>query len=159
MCVPKFSFLLLALAITWPITAATAKKRTHKRPSTPATTSRKAPVKATPAKSKSTRRGTTKAKAAAVVHRHNYQSSPTSDRYKEIQQALVTKGYMKSDATGEWNGESAEALKRFQADQNLTPDGKLNSLSLIALGLGPKRMAAASQPSAEVELPRAELSK
>jgi hypothetical protein len=37
-----------------------------------------------------------------------------------------------------------EALKRFQADQNLTPDGKLGSLSLIALGLGPKRLSAQS---------------
>jgi hypothetical protein len=30
-------------------------------------------------------------------------------------------------------------LKQFQQDQNLEPNGKLNSLSLIALGLGAKR--------------------
>ena len=33
--------------------------------------------------------------------------------------------------------DSVDALKRFQADQNLMPDGKINSFSLIALGLGP----------------------
>jgi len=31
-----------------------------------------------------------------------------------------------------------EALRRFQQEQNLDPTGKINSLSLIALGLGPK---------------------
>jgi len=32
-----------------------------------------------------------------------------------------------------------DALKRFQHDQSLIEDGKIGSLSLIALGLGPKR--------------------
>ena len=36
---------------------------------------------------------------------------------------------------------STEALRRFQQDQNLEASGKLDSLSLIALGLGPKRTA------------------
>lgn len=80
------------------------------------------------------------------------QQAPTSDRYKEIQQALVSKGYLEGEPNGEWGPNSVEALKRFQADQNLTPDGKLTSLSLIALGLGPKRLSAQtpSQPPAEV---------
>jgi hypothetical protein len=43
-----------------------------------------------------------------------------------------------------WGQDSIEALKRFQADQNLAADGKLTSLSLIALGLGPKRLSAQS---------------
>ncbi|MCL5744224.1 MAG: peptidoglycan-binding protein [Acidobacteria bacterium] len=60
----------------------------------------------------------------------------------EIQQALIAKGYLNGPATGVWGPESVEALKRFQQDQTLDPTGKLNSLSLIALGLGPKRDAA-----------------
>lgn len=40
-----------------------------------------------------------------------------------------------------------EALKRFQADQNLDADGKIGALSLIALGLGPKRESAAARPA------------
>ncbi len=74
----------------------------------------------------------------------SYQQAPTPDRYKEIQQALASKGYLQSEPNGQWGPESADALKRFQADQNLMPDGKINSLSLIALGLGPKRLTAKS---------------
>jgi hypothetical protein len=70
----------------------------------------------------------------------NRQLTPSTDRYREIQQALAGKGYLKSeDATGNWNAASVDALKKFQAGQNLDASGKINSLSLIALGLGPKR--------------------
>jgi peptidoglycan hydrolase-like protein with peptidoglycan-binding domain len=89
--------------------------------------------------------------------RRSSQVAPTPDRYKEIQQALVSKGYLHSEPSGEWGADSAEALKRFQADQNLTPDGKLNSLSLIAMGLGPKRMTAQSHAPAPPESPKTDL--
>ncbi len=77
--------------------------------------------------------------------KRSYQQSPTPERYKDIQQAMVSKGYFQGEPNGEWGTDSQEALKRFQADQNLRPDGKLTSLSLIALGLGPKRLTAQSQ--------------
>jgi peptidoglycan hydrolase-like protein with peptidoglycan-binding domain len=67
------------------------------------------------------------------------QQQPTTDRYREIQQALSDKGYFAGQPDGTWGPESVDALKRFQRDQNLTEDGKLGSMSLIALGLGPKR--------------------
>jgi peptidoglycan hydrolase-like protein with peptidoglycan-binding domain len=57
----------------------------------------------------------------------------------EFQQALADRGYYTGPVNGTWGPDSIEALKRFQQDQNLTPDGKLGSLSIIALGLGPKR--------------------
>jgi len=69
----------------------------------------------------------------------NRQMAPTPERYKEIQDALVAKGYLSpADANGAWGQSSTDALKKFQADQNIDGGGKLNSLSLIALGLGPK---------------------
>ena len=71
-------------------------------------------------------------------------SSPSQDRYREIQQALVDKGYYKGAVDGAWTSESQDALRRFQADQSLTSTGKLDSLSLIALGLGPSRDNSAS---------------
>lgn len=71
------------------------------------------------------------------------QIQPNADRYKEIQQALVERGYLSGEPTGEWKQDSADALKRFQQDQKLEATGKLDSLSLIALGLGPKRTPAA----------------
>lgn len=37
-----------------------------------------------------------------------------------------------------WGAESVDALKRFQNDSKLTPDGKIGARSLIHLGLGPK---------------------
>jgi hypothetical protein len=72
------------------------------------------------------------------------QMQPTQERHREIQQALVQKGYLHTDPSGNWDAESADAMKRFQRDQNLEADGKISSLSLIALGLGPKRVASAS---------------
>ena len=52
------------------------------------------------------------------------------------------KGYFTGEPDGTWGSASIDALKRFQHDQNLVEDGKIGSLSLIALGLGPKREAA-----------------
>ena len=67
------------------------------------------------------------------------QMSPTPERYREIQAALSRTGYLESPPTGVWDAGSIEALKRFQSAQNLRADGKIDALSLIALGLGPKR--------------------
>lgn len=80
-----------------------------------------------------------KAPVKSVTWR-NRQTAPSPDRYREIQGALASKGYLNPDeATGNWNQSSADALKRFQEEQNLESNGKINSLSLIALGLGPRR--------------------
>jgi Putative peptidoglycan binding domain len=69
----------------------------------------------------------------------NRQLAPTPERYKEIQGALAAKGYLKPEDThGSWNQASVDALTRFQSEQNLGSTGKINSLSLIALGLGPR---------------------
>ena len=87
-----------------------------------------------------------KAPAKRVTWR-NRQMTPSADRYREIQGALVSKGLLKpEDATGTWNQASSDALKKFQSDQNLESTGKINSLSLIALGLGPKRETASAVP-------------
>ncbi|MES1261031.1 MAG: peptidoglycan-binding domain-containing protein [Acidobacteriota bacterium] len=67
---------------------------------------------------------------------------PTPERYKEIQEALAAKGYLKSEPNGVWDSQSSEALKQFQTDHNFSPTGKLSSASLIGLGLGPKTSTA-----------------
>ena len=76
------------------------------------------------------------------------QQAPTPERVKEIQQALIDRGYLKGEASGVWGQDSVDALRRFQGDKNLEATGKLSSLSLIHLGLGPKR-AATAQPGTE----------
>jgi murein L,D-transpeptidase YcbB/YkuD len=137
---------LVIFAIGWSAFGATPAKP-RKRHHRAATTS------ATPVKRSAKTGAATTTKAAA--HRkgksrrpsRSYQQAPSPERYKEIQQALASKGYLQTEATGEWGPESVDALKRFQTDQNLMPDGKITSLSLIALGLGPKRLTAKSDPA------------
>lgn len=86
--------------------------------------------------------------AKPAVTWRNRQLQPTQDRYREIQQALASKGYLQPEqATGAWDDNSSGALKQFQSAQNLDASGKINSLSLIALGLGPKHDAAPAQVS------------
>jgi hypothetical protein len=79
-----------------------------------------------------------------------HQVAPSPERYKEIQDALVSRGYLQPEqANGAWDQNSVDALKRFQAEQNLESSGKVNSLSLIALGLGPKHDSVPARPQTE----------
>ncbi len=153
----RLTAVLAALCLLVPLgmlaaEAAASKKKTSKKK----TTASRKPT-ATKKKTASTaKKGSTSSKKRATASRRgkkgsrsttwrNRQTLPTPERYKEIQEALAAKGYLpKEAATGEWNGGSIDALKRFQTEQNLQPTGKIDSLSLIALGLGPKRDQTAS---------------
>lgn len=124
-------------------TPATKKKATAAatKPSTASSTARR--------RTTATRRTGKKAPVKQASWRSR-QLAPTPDRYREIQEALAAKGYLQpADANGVWNQNSIDALKKFQAAQNLDSTGKINSLSLIALGLGPKRDTAAVKSAAE----------
>ncbi len=145
---------LVAIGSTLAATPAKPHKRKHASTASATvahkhtTTTKKSTAAKTPsAKSTKTVATKTAARRKGKISRspaRSYQQAPTADRYKEIQQALASKGYFHGEPTGAWDADSADALKRFQADQNLMPDGKINSLSLIALGLGPKRLTAKS---------------
>src|SRR5207237_841441 len=95
----------------------------------------------------------------------SHQAAPSPERYREIQEALASRGYLKSEANGVWDSQSADALKQFQTDRNLTPTGKLSAASLIGLGLGPKTGSSPLVPPipskepgiAPVEPPRVEI--
>ena len=90
-------------------------------------------------KKKSVAKSSSKKGKIATSRAPARQLSPTPDRYKQIQDALAKKGYLPAEqANGQWTEASTDALKKFQTDQNLDATGKINSLSLIALGLGPK---------------------
>jgi hypothetical protein len=109
---------------------AKSKARSGRAPSRVARVSRKAG-----------KRGRYKQAAAAppVATWRRGQMEPSPDRYREIQQALASKGYLKTEPTGSWDSESQDALRRFQADQKLDPSGGITAKSLIALGLGPAK--------------------
>ena len=110
---------------------------------TPAGQKKKTPTTSASAKKSATRKKSSSRKTTTkktTASWRNTQRTPTPDRYKEIQQALASKGYMQQGSpTGVWDTSSVEALKKFQQDQSLEPSGKIDSISLIALGLGPKR--------------------
>ena len=75
------------------------------------------------------------------------QQQPSTERYREIQQALIDKGYLRAEANGNWNADSVAALNRFKQDQNQRADGRLDSRALITLGLGPKKDSYISVPA------------
>ncbi len=98
-------------------------------------------VKAKQAASKArttTKKGKVPLRRVAVSKKPTAPAAPASDRIREVQQALAERGYLKSSPSGQWNVDSIDALKRFEADQHVKVDGKLDSKVLIALGLGPK---------------------
>lgn len=111
------------------------------------TTSKATPSQTAKAAAKSKTTSSSKSKKAAVVRAP--QLHPSNERYAEIQQALVQRGYL-DEATGVWGNDSVSALKKFQQDQELPVDGKLGALSLTALGLGPRRGAFVVAPEVPV---------
>jgi murein L,D-transpeptidase YcbB/YkuD len=139
-------------AKTVPHGTTSAKSGAAKSPASKSAASKSVAPKSAASKSAASKTGPkaaaktgTKSRRTAVARRPPSQQQPSSDRYKEIQQALAAKGYFQGPVDGAWNPGSVDALKRFQKDQNLDPDGKIGSLSLIALGLGPKRGGASAQ--------------
>src|SRR5580698_261322 len=138
-----FIFLLTVFSASLTI-AQSGTTKTAKSPSATATNS------STPKKTRSSKK-----KASSDIAGSSFrprQSGPTPERYREIQQALVDKGYLKSEPSGVWDAQSTDALRQFQTDQKLTPTGKITAASLIGLGLGPKESDDASR-AAPAETP------
>ncbi len=160
----RFGYILLfltSLTLTWGVAGfaqapakAPAKKTPAKKTAakkTPAKSTAKAvPAKAgaKPATGKTAPKKGGKAPVKPGPFRSR-QMQPTQDRYREIQQALAEKGYLKSEPTGVWGSDSVDALKQFQAEQSIPVTGKLNSRSIIGLGLGPKTAAPLVVPPPE----------
>lgn len=128
-----------------------AKKTTSKSTTAKKTTAKKSTVKSAKSTKRPVRRRSTTARRR--VRRPAGQAKPSPERYAEIQRALKQRGYFEGETDGKWGEASTLALKKFQQEQNLKPDGKLGSLSLIALGLGPKRGSVQPAPSAPQSAP------
>ncbi len=119
---------------------ATKKAPSKKSAASSAGAAKKKSAAAAKTRRASSRRGKTTTRRKTTTTWRNRQAAPSPERYKEIQQALAAKGYLKpEEVNGTWGDSSVDALKRFQSEQNLESTGKINSLSLIALGLGPRR--------------------
>ncbi len=62
----------------------------------------------------------------------------SSDRAKEIQDALIQQHYLSpADATGTWDSKTQEACRKLQADNGWQTKVLPDSRALIKLGLGP----------------------
>jgi Putative peptidoglycan binding domain len=143
-----FTATLAMVSLSWAQGPAASAQKTPPAKVTTSAPVAKAPAAKAPAKPAATNTASVKrpvakaaAKKAPVVRTtwRTRQAAPTSDRYKEIQDALVARGYLApEDANGTWSTASQEGLKKFQAEQTLDTTGKIDSLSLIALGLGPR---------------------
>lgn len=123
--VPVLVVCLLAATGLWskPVSTAKAKAAVVKRK----VAARKSPAKGTASRYK-----------PSIAQRYSPPAAPGSERIKEIQQALLDRGYLSTQPDGVWSAQCVEGLKRFEADKKFKMDGKIDSRILIALGLGPK---------------------
>src|SRR5437867_138357 len=102
------ALLVLPVGLTVAETATTTKKK-----STVATKKRKTSTK----KHTGTSTASSKKSPPRQTTSRTRQLQPSPERYKEIQGALASKGYLKSEPTGAWSQESVDAMRRFQQDQ------------------------------------------
>ena len=154
---------LVAIALPSPGATAKSSKKHHPTKTSATTHPYKHSAPASKGQALKAPQATKAPKASKITGHHkvrtraavrSFQQTPTQERYREIQQALAAKGYFHGEPNGEWGADSIDALKRFQTDQSLMPDGKISSLSLIALGLGPKRLTAAKSDVPSQVVPR-----
>ena len=100
------------------------------------------------AQSKTTSKPATSPKKRSTRKRRaRGQQTPTTDRIREIQQALARGGHYQAEPTGKWDAATVTALKSFQQANDLTATGKLDARTLQKLGLG-SEIAGSAPPRA-----------
>jgi putative peptidoglycan binding protein len=60
-------------------------------------------------------------------------------RAQAIQEALIREHYLSGTATGKWNQQSEDAMRRYQGDHGWQTKTVPDSRALIKLGLGPSK--------------------
>jgi len=92
-----------------------------------------------PAAAQSSSSTTRKKKAAAKSKKKpkvKGQTAPTPDRIREIQTALQKDGSFEGEPNGKWDDATADAMRKYQDKNGITPTGKIDAISLHKLGLG-----------------------
>ena len=69
--------------------------------------------------------------------KRNGQQQISSDRAREIQEALIREHYLDGQPTGIWDARTTAAMRHFQAAQGWQSKVVPDSRALIKLGLGP----------------------
>lgn len=127
----RFVILTLSLQLLCIGTAEAKAKKTVHKGSTHST--------AHGTQSRSTRKSTAKGRKTLAKARSHGQTTPDSDRTREIQMALIREHYLNGVPSGSWDSQTREALTRFQADHGWQTKIVPDSRALIKLGLGPSR--------------------
>jgi hypothetical protein len=81
------------------------------------------------------------------------QTAIRSDRAREIQTALIRKGYLKGEPSGVWDQPTKDAMTRYQADHGWQTKTLPDSRALIELGLGPNHEDAINAKAISANLP------
>ena len=141
-------FLVGAAALASLAAPAVSKKGTAAAPKSAGTIKRGAPAAAAAAGKRTV--GKRIVRRRAVDQRPTYvgQQRPAPERIQEIERALIEKGYLTGEPDVNWDQATTDGLRRFQQSQNLYADGRLSSMSLIALGLGARQNRVAGAPAA-----------
>ena len=86
--------------------------------------------------------GSTAAKKKKSTKKHHNskreptQKAPTPERISEIQSALARGGYYQGTPNGKWDSNTVAAMQKFQSENGLSSNGKIDATSLQKLGLG-----------------------
>jgi hypothetical protein len=123
-----------------PATTTTKSSHTTTKSSHTTSSSHKASHKST-AKSSSSTHTTSSGKHSSKKKsaKARGQQKIDSERAQAIQEALIREHYMSGEATGTWNQDSEEAMRRYQADHGWQSKTVPDSRALIKLGLGPSK--------------------
>lgn len=125
---PQFGLILVALLAISPAMATTAKSTTKSSTTKASSTKKTSSSKSSKSKHKTTAKKSWKSKGQKTI---------TSDRTREIQEALIREHYLTGDANGVWDNRTQEAMRSFQAKQGWQTKVLPDSRALIKLGLGP----------------------
>jgi peptidoglycan hydrolase-like protein with peptidoglycan-binding domain len=131
--------------------------------SAPAPRPQLASSSAAPASSGTTAKKKKTSKKHHASKREPTQKAPTPERISEIQSALARGGYYQGNPNGKWDSNTIAAMQKFQSDNGLSNNGKIDAPSLQKLGLGsgtagvdaPKPLSPKPATSAPASIPSA----
>ena len=140
-------FVLIAALAIVPFASATTTTTTHKKHTAPAklhstSTSHHSSTHSSSGHSThSASAHSTHSKHGKHVAKNSWKSHGqqgiSSDRARQIQEALIQQHYLDGEATGVWDTRTQEACRKFQADNGWQSKVLPDSRALIKLGLGP----------------------
>lgn len=137
--------LLLAASATATTTSTTTTTKT--KPHNSSSSSHKSSKSGTSSSSKS------KKKKSATASSAHGQHGIDQARTLAIQQALIREHYLTSEATGQWDQSTKDALTRYQEENGWQTKSLPDSRALIKLGLGPDKKGLLNPDTAVMSSP------